>query len=108
MSTAFRRLGAPNALVDDACRLWPLYGGSWVQFAQTPVAWAGGKTVLPLNSPFAVKVTWPVGVTRPSSYALYIEHHSAVPVAVGPTVMGRLTSKQDRAGCAADAGNWAV
>ena len=61
------------ALVDDAERPLPGYTSQLSSSSlKAPVQWAGRK-MLPANTAFRIKVTWPAGVDNPKLYAMYIE-----------------------------------
>ena len=63
------------ALVDDAETPLPGYTAELNQDSlKTEVTWANGSKSLPVDKPFRVKATWPVGVDDARLYALYIEH----------------------------------
>lgn len=62
------------ALVDDAERPLAGYTAELAASAlKAAVHWTGEQQTLPVDTPFRVKVTWPVGVDGAKLYALYIE-----------------------------------
>jgi hypothetical protein len=63
------------ALVDDAEQPLAGYTAELSENSlKAPVAWSGGRNTLPVDTPFRVKVSWPVDVDAAKLYALYIEH----------------------------------
>jgi len=61
------------ALVDDAERPAPGYTSRVTTSSlKAPVQWPGQK-MLPANTSFRIKVTWPAGVDNAKLYAMYVE-----------------------------------
>ena len=65
--------GLQIALVDNAERPLAGYTAELTRSSlKAPVAWAGNK-VLPAQTPFRIKVTWPAATNNAKLYAIYLE-----------------------------------